>query len=136
MWKGLKDWTLLANKWMSLKFEEISVEEIKQVSQKYTKVINKCSKKLPINPVLDKFKVLLKTFKDAMPVVIALSNKVVQEDEQYWSEIQRIVNKKFVIDGSFTLKSLIDMNFHDFQNELIEISNQARQQQVLKSQIE
>jgi hypothetical protein len=71
--------------------------------------------------------VLLKTFKDAMPVVIALSNKVVQEDEQYWSEIQRIVNKKFVIDGSFTLKSLIDMNFHDFQNELIEISNQARQ---------
>jgi hypothetical protein len=29
--------------------------------------------------------VLLKTFKDAMPVVIALSNRVVQEDELYWS---------------------------------------------------
>jgi dynein heavy chain len=92
------------------------VDEIKQVSEKYTKVINKCSKKLPTNPILDKFRVLLKTFKDAMPVVIALSNKVVQEDELYWGEIQRIVNKKFIIDGSFTLKDMIDMNFHDFQN--------------------
>jgi hypothetical protein len=51
-----------------------------------------------------------------MPVVIALSNKVVQEDELYWSEIQRIVNKKFSIDSTFTLKNLIDMNFHEFQN--------------------
>ena len=50
-------------------------------------------RKLPANPILEKLKNLLKTFKDAMPVVIALSNKIVQEDEVYWSEIQKIVKK-------------------------------------------
>jgi hypothetical protein len=33
-----------------------------------------------------------------MPVVIALSNRSVQEDPEYWGEIQRIVGSKFVID--------------------------------------
>jgi dynein heavy chain len=53
MWRGLRDWSVLADKWMYLRFEEISVEEIKQTSEKYTKVINKCSKKLPANPILE-----------------------------------------------------------------------------------
>jgi hypothetical protein len=46
------------------------------------------------------------------------------------------VNRKFVIDGNFTLQTLIEMNFQEFQSEIIEVSNQARQEQVLKSQIE
>lgn len=33
-----------------------------------------------------------------MPVVIALSNKSVQEDPEYWGMIQKIVGSKFVID--------------------------------------
>ena len=86
--------------------------------------------------MLEKFKRLLKTFKDTMPVVIALSNKVLQEDEEYWSEIQRIVKREFRIDSEFTLKNIIEMNFHHYQNEIIDISTQAKQEQVLKTQIE
>jgi hypothetical protein len=59
-------------------FDEINVEEIKQYSDKYTRIITKCTKKLPANPVLEIFRKLLTTFKDAMPVVIALSNKKLQ----------------------------------------------------------
>ena len=62
-----------------------------------------------------------------MPVVIALSNKIVQEDEIYWSEIQKIVKKQFVIDSEFTLNDLIKMNFQEYQSEIIEISTQAKQ---------
>jgi dynein heavy chain len=59
-------------------FDEINVEEIKQYSDKYSRIISKCTKKLPTNPVLNSFKKLLSTFKDSMPVVIALSNKKLQ----------------------------------------------------------
>ena len=93
MWRGLRDWIDLTSKWMNMKFEEINVEEIKQISEKYTKVVNKCSKRLAANPILEKLKTLLKTFKDTMPVVIALSNKILQEDEEYWAEIQKVVQK-------------------------------------------
>ena len=76
---------------MKTVFEDINVEEIKQYCEKYTRTVSKCTKKLPKNPVLDELRVKLNQFKDAMPVVIALSNKAVQEDPEYWSEIQRIV---------------------------------------------
>ncbi len=66
--------------------------------EKYTRIVSKCIKKLPPNPVIQKLRKLLTQFNGAMPVVIALSNKSVQQDPQYWGEIQRIVGSKFVID--------------------------------------
>lgn len=91
MWKGLRDWQIQSEKWMKSVFDEINVEEIKQYSDKYSRIISKCTKKLPSNPVLESFKKLLSTFKDSMPVVIALSNKKLQEDVEYWRHIQKIV---------------------------------------------
>ena len=52
MWRGLRDWQSLSEKWLMMKFEEINVEEIKQISDKYTKIVTKCVKKLPSNPIL------------------------------------------------------------------------------------
>ncbi len=43
-----------------------------------------------------------------MPVVIALSNKKLQEDAEYWKVIQTIVKTEFVIDKNFRLKDLIE----------------------------
>lgn len=106
MWRGLRDWMSLTDKWMNMKFEEIDVDEIKQTSEKYVRIVKNCSK-LPPNPILEKLRDLLKTFKDTMPVVMALSNKILQEDEEYWGEIERIVGRQFKIDSEFTLKNLI-----------------------------
>lgn len=78
LWKGIRDWEIQSERWMRSIFDEINVEQIKQYCDKYSRIISKCTKKLPANPVLDKFKRLLTTFKDAMPVVIALSNKKLQ----------------------------------------------------------
>jgi len=98
----------MSEKWMKSIFDEIDVEQIKQYCDKYSRTISKCTKKLPGNPVLDALKKLLVTFKDSMPVVIALSNKKLQEDNEYWHQIQKIVKSQFVIDKDFTLKDLID----------------------------
>ena len=35
MWRGLRDWISLTDKWMNMKFEEINVEEIKQDIQEH-----------------------------------------------------------------------------------------------------
>jgi hypothetical protein len=65
---------------MKTVFEEINVEDIKAYCEKYTRIVSKCIKKLPPNPVIEKLRKLLTQFNGAMPVVIALSNKSVQED--------------------------------------------------------
>jgi len=43
-------------------------------------MVSKCVKKLPPNPVVEKLKKLVTQFTAAMPVVMALSSKTVQED--------------------------------------------------------
>ena len=62
---------------------------------------------MPPNPVLDKLKSLVFTFKEAMPVVVALRNKDLKEN--HWREIKKIINQDFVINEEFTLKNLLDM---------------------------
>lgn len=52
MWKGLRDWSSLSKGWLSTSFEDIDVEAIKGYCEKYTRMVSKCVKKLPPNPVV------------------------------------------------------------------------------------
>ena len=92
--------------------------------------------KLPPNPVIEKFRKKLTQFNGAMPVVMALSNKTVQNDPEYWGMVQKVVGSEFVIDKDFKLSDLIEKELYVYQNEIIEISTLAKQEQVLKVQIE
>jgi dynein heavy chain len=56
MWKSLKEWQTLTSGWIDGKFIEIDVKEIKDKADFYTKIVNKCVKNMPSNPVLDKVK--------------------------------------------------------------------------------
>ena len=69
-----------------------------------------------------------------MPVVIALRDPTLQP--YHWDEIKTIIGVDFVIDSNFTLRSLIALGFDKHQDEVIEVSTQARQESILKKQIE
>jgi dynein heavy chain len=51
----------------------------------YTKVLNKC-KALPANPILDELRELVFSFKDTMPVVLALRNQYLKN--YHWDQIK------------------------------------------------
>lgn len=89
MWKSLKEWKGLIAGWIGGKFNEIDTEEIKQKAEYYTKIMNRCDKRLPPNAVLNELKKLVIEFKNAMPVVLALRNKHLQP--YHWVEIKRII---------------------------------------------
>lgn len=46
------------------------------------------------------------------------------------------MGSKFVIDKNFRLQDLIDRELYIYQNEIIEIATLAKQEQILKGQIE
>lgn len=116
MWKSLKDWKQMTTVWIDSKFMDINVAEIKAKAEYYTKIVNKCVKNMPGNPVLDNLKSLVYEFKDSMPVVVALRNKDLKE--YHWEEIRKIIGKEFTIDDNFTLKNLIEL---DVMKNMIEI---------------
>ena len=73
-------------------------------------------------------------FKDAMPCVVALRNKDLQD--YHWAEIKKIIGKDFTITEDFTLKDLIDMDVVKYMMEIQEVATQATQEAVLKKMYE
>jgi dynein heavy chain len=57
---------------------------------------------------LTELKSIVNSFKDTMPVVIALRNKNLKS--YHWDAIKKIIGREFEINEDFTLKNLIDMN--------------------------
>jgi dynein heavy chain len=60
-------------------FNEIDTDAIKLQAENYTKIVNRCIKNLPPNPVAELLKTLVFEFKNTMPVVMALRNKNLRE---------------------------------------------------------
>lgn len=47
MWKSLKEWQELTGQWIDGKFTDIDVALIKSKGENYTKIVQKCVKRLP-----------------------------------------------------------------------------------------
>lgn len=91
-------------------------------------------KNLKVNPIQEKLKNLVVTFKEAMPIVTALRNDKLTET--HWAEIKNHVQKDFDINTpDFTLKSLIDLDVNQFAEDITAISTQATQEANLRTQL-
>jgi len=130
MWTSIKEWQDLTKMWIDGKFTDINVVVIKQRAEYYTKIVNKCVKNMPQNPILEKLKKMVFDFKDTMPVVVALRNKDLHD--YHWDEIKKIIGREFTITEDFTLKDLIDMDVVKYVTEIQEVATQATQEAVLK----
>ena len=70
-----------------------------------------------------------------MPIVTALRNDKLQEN--HWALIKNMIKKEFdITQEDFLLKSLIDLDIIQFQEEITSISTKATQEANLKEQIE
>jgi dynein heavy chain len=92
-------------------------------------------KNLDPNPIQEKLKTAVTTFKEAMPIVKALRNEYL--NEQHWAQIKGLIKKDFDINQpDFTLDSLIALDVNQFQEEITSISTQATQEFRLRQQIQ
>lgn len=70
-------------------------------------------KNLPPNPIQEKLKTAVVTFKEAMPIVTALRNDMLGED--HWKQIKGLIKKDFDINHEdFTLEGLIELDVNQF----------------------
>ena len=70
-----------------------------------------------------------------MPIVRALRNDKLQEN--HWAQIKNLIKKEFDVNQEdFLLKSLIDLDIIQFQEDITSISTKATQEANLREQIE
>lgn len=128
LWKGLRDWDIMVEKWKNGLFSEINPEEIMNKAEYYTIIIRRAQKKLPPNAILDDLKASVFEFKEVMPVVSALRNKNLKES--HWKDIKELVPGIENIE-ELSLKELLELNVGKFVQQIQEISTQASQEAVL-----
>ncbi len=133
LWKSLKEWSNLTQAWIEQQFATINAKEIGNKADNFAKIAYRVDRELPENPVSKELKTMVDTFKKAMPIVSALRNEHLEKS--HWKTIKELLKADFEInDPSFKLKSLLDLHAVDFQEEIQQISVQASQEALLRSQ--
>ena len=121
MWRSLKEWEELTEKWIKTQFGDINAKDIATKADQYAKICLRLEKNLEANPIQSKLKELVDTFKGAMPIVVALRNENLKE--HHWKEIKDMIQADFEIsDPEFTLQALIDLDAVRFQEDITAIS--------------
>ncbi len=134
LWKSLREWNILTERWTSQQFATINSKEIGNKAEYYAKIAYRVDRELPENPVSNELKVVVDTFKKAVPVVLSLRNENLQK--HHWKAIKDLLKSDFEIGSSFfTLKSLLDMGAVEHQEDIQQISVQASQEALLKGQL-
>jgi dynein heavy chain len=90
MWTHLRDWKKYTSEWIDGRFINIDTEVIRNKANLFSVVVNKASKKLVANPVLDELREAVFSFKETMPIVMALRNKYLKN--YHWDKIKAFMN--------------------------------------------
>lgn len=134
MWRSLNTWQDMNEKWYKTQFSQVEAKDIAKEAEKYFKIALRLEKNLEPNLIQEKLKSAVETFKEAMPIVTALRNDKL--GEHHWAQIKDLIKKDFdIAQEDFTLKSLIDLDVNQFQEEIVAISTQATQEANLRTQI-
>jgi hypothetical protein len=77
LWRALHDWKELVEQWINNVFCEIDTDQITTQADFYTRIVTKSENYLPRgSSSVQELKDLVFEFKETMPIVIALGNKV------------------------------------------------------------
>lgn len=134
MWKSLNTWKKMEDQWYLTPFSQIEAQDIKLEADKFFKTAMKLEKNLPPNLIQEQLKSKVETFKEAMPIVIALRNDKLQEN--HWQQIKDHIGKEFdITQEDFTLSALIALDVNNYREEIVAISVAAEKEYGLKQDL-
>ena len=121
MWRSLNEWGDMCESWYKQPFNIIDSADIANRADRYFKICMRLEKSLDANPIQEKLKDLVETFKEAMPIVKAFRNDKLTE--VHWGQIKALIQKEYdITQDDFTLKSLIDLDVNQYKEEITTIS--------------
>jgi dynein heavy chain len=117
MWRSLREWEESTEAWILENFATIDAKAISAKADQFSKYASRVEKNLPPNPIAQKLRNMVDTFKQAMPVVLALRNDNLKDS--HWAEIKELIGQEFnVKEEGFTLQSLLSLGAQKYQEEI------------------
>lgn len=133
LWQSYEEWFEVVEKWRTSPFQDIQVEEIQAVVEKYQRNISRCRNRVPNkNEILMKLETDIKNFASMLPIVVALRNPKLTK--AHYQEIEQEINLSLSFD-SLLLQDLLNEQVLEHQKNIIGISVQVTQEANLKLQL-
>lgn len=133
LWDATVSWSSVAEAWQQEQFEKLDVSDMEEKIMKYSKLVFKCERGLPMNRVVDNLKDKVYKFKDTLPIVQNLRNEDMKD--RHWEKVQEVMSQELVRDESFTLGLLMSYNVNDFKDDISRISTEATQEAALEGML-
>lgn len=134
LWKTTMEWAQVAEEWSVLMFSQINAKELGQKADMFIKNVFRVEKNLPESSVIQKLKKSVHNFREAMPVVTALRSQFLKES--HWEEIKKVLKTDVNLkEANYSLQDLLNLNVSEHQEDIINISTQATQENALEGQI-
>merc|ERR1719482_617394 len=135
LWRSIDSWEQQTVDWTEGQFKAIEVEVIMKDIAVYTKTAHQGTKQLTSSQVAPMFMEKVETFKNTLPVVVALRNKALKP--RHWEQITEILGVELDLDDeTFTLGRLLEMGVSAYMEQIQGIAGTATAELALEEMIQ
>ncbi|XP_070257562.1 dynein axonemal heavy chain 14 [Myotis yumanensis] len=130
LWEAQEEWRALFQEWRASTLQDIDIESVQSNVSKWLSLILVLEKDLPQNNMVSYLKQSVTSFKQELPIIIALGNPCLKP--RHWEAFQEIIGKSITLDRNCTIESLLVLKMCQYEKEINEISTSATHEAALE----
>lgn len=133
LWDMISYVFFIFHDWRATKWESIDTEMLAERTKALSKDIRTLSKAARTYEVYKNLDDMVKAMSVSLPLVSDLHDPAMRD--RHWKQLMKATGKQFVMDESFTLGTLLDLQLHMFQEEVGDIVDRAKKEEVIEKQL-
>jgi dynein heavy chain len=119
--------------WKKTKWDDINVEELQEQNKKLQKEVKGCDKVVKNWPCYKGLEDSVKNMQSSLPLVEELRSKAMRD--RHWNQVMRACGVSFKMDDSFTFGSMLALELHKYEDDVLEIVDRATKELGIEKQL-
>ena len=119
--------------WKKTKWDDINVEELQEQNKKLQKEVKGCDKVVKNWPCYKGLEDSVKNMQSSLPLVEELRSKAMRD--RHWKQVMKACGIEFKMDDSFTFGSMLALELHKFEDDVLEIVDRATKELGIEKQL-
>lgn len=133
LWESVVSWTEAVKNWYDSDFNNLKIDEMTNMTMRYSKYVVQLEKGLAPNDILPRLKESVELIQDKLAIISYLRNPNLKT--RHWLAIEALLIYKFKPDTPITLTLLESLGAFGFPQELMEIAAAATSEATLEKML-
>ena len=133
VWDVIAMVEIIYTEWKKTKWDDINVEELQEQNKKLQKEVKACDKMVKNWPCYKGLEDSVKNMQSSLPLVEELRSKAMRD--RHWKQVMKACGTDFKMDDSFTFGSMLALELHKFEDDVLEIVDRATKELGIEKQL-